>query len=149
MNFLLEFLNNFDFWITVSKIIPKFWWPVWKSVRVESKEYLSKTDFFSKLLVDPFTQLNTPHWGHATTNVWMVRIIKKMRIWNKCIGALRIYRIRDKVCSYVFVITIAVVKNNWCVFMMIDAPTIAKIKPLFCYQIYFWYIFKSSSLLSS
>ena len=55
---LLASFGNFNFWNTFFLV----WWLVWKSIKVKSKQYFSRTDLSKNLLlVDPCPQ-NSSNW---------------------------------------------------------------------------------------
>ena len=42
--------ENINFWMTLfSKMVPNFWWSVWTSTKIKSKNYFEFTDFFAKI----------------------------------------------------------------------------------------------------
>ena len=70
---LSKFLNSWN--NLFSKMLPYFWWCVWKSVKVISKKYLSFTDFF-------FKSKKLRHWGHATPGLLFCGYLS-YQLWQK------------------------------------------------------------------
>ena len=56
-----------------------FWWPMWTSVKVKSKNYFSFTDFLLKSSPCWLTSAKLHHWGH--TNI-IYQIITTYLAWT-------------------------------------------------------------------
>ena len=50
-------------------MIFNFWQFLWKSGKVKSRKYLSRTDYLDKIHV-----LKTLHWGHASVGGWPLAV---------------------------------------------------------------------------